>query len=606
MEMSCNKLLFLDFYFDRRFVIADLFFRPFCGLNCPGVSRIFYGLKISCTAPNHYAIEATGMLSDNYDSHHPFNVLAHWLFTIKNRPFLEASVPSLFPIQIINLIEGRQNRESARKNFLETLKTDFPGSIKVYKIAAVSDRLECLAPPLSLFGLTWVFPWAVHMLNSLPPNCAMTDATFSVMKPSVLEFLHVIFCNESIPIALAVFPTETMQSYTRLYEHVGRVLMTNDAPADLLDKLPLVSDEGSALEALIASKGLDWKWCHHHLVKKAGASTIMGDWVSRLLRTCSYDDATLVAANIRAEITLLESQGANAFNHSKNSLLANMLQSLGRDQLPIFLKRWARWERFGCPTTTNAAESTHARLNSHLKELTNAHFIGRLRVVWKQLKRRFVERNSEDRIRNRSWNRFNMRSAKSRNQMPAAMSEFYKRLHSLGNGRHPGVLMFPVFLDRHEWSSDFAEEIVRDQLPDSWLRPKELAAPEEREPVAGVEGDDFPDEADDPIPFPELLEIPGVPENHDMSQSLAVFPNPIARLNPSHNAAAWDIIASVHRLARNSKEWTTERWKHVIGTVFTIGVDYLPDGESKLQPDAEALWRVRSLQEIGIERSIFE
>jgi hypothetical protein len=71
----------------------------------------------------------------------------------------------------------------------------------------------------SLYGLTCVFPWAVD-LSIKHPNCAMTDTTFKAVKPYTLAILHLIFANESIPIGFAISPSETAESYARLYRHV--------------------------------------------------------------------------------------------------------------------------------------------------------------------------------------------------------------------------------------------------------------------------------------------------------------------------------------------------------------------------------------------------
>jgi hypothetical protein len=601
LEMNSGSLM-LVLYLDKSFRIADLFFRPQRFMNCPGYSVIISGVHIQCDSSDHYKIATTGEAREGQNAQHPFIVLSRFLFRKRNRPFLEASAPSLFPIGLRAHIESRQYRESTRKDFVQALRTDFPGSIKLYLTVKVSDRLERIDTSTSVFGLTWVFPWAHHMLSSVSPNCAMTDATFSIMKPYVLEILHLITCNESIPIALAVFPTETVESYQRLYDHVALVLIKNELPQNLLEKLPLVSDEGSALEALVASKNLDWKWCHHHLVKKVGASTMIGDWVSRLLRCCSHEDAILLAANISEEIKLLESQEAKVVSHPKFSFLDMMLSSIAQPFRPsLFLRRWARWERFGCPTTTNAAESTHARLNGHLRGLTNAHFIGRLTVIWKQLKQRFVERNSPERIRNRSWNRYLRRREQSRTQMDPAMLEFYQRLHSFGNGQQPEVLIFPDFPECYEGSSQFSQQFVYDRLPESWISPEQLTTLQEGELISTPDEDGLPDDVDDPIPLRELAGIPPRSEAHDLSLSLTPCSSSSGMVNPSHNAAGWDIISSVHRLARDSKGWTTQTWKNAIAQVFTIGRDYLPNPESPLCPEAEAQWRVRALRELGIE-----
>jgi hypothetical protein len=79
--------------------------------------------------------------------------------------------------------------------------------------------------------------------------------------------------------------------------------------------------------------------------------------------------------------------------------------------------RWARWMRLGCPTTSNAAESVHAKLNARVH--TARTFLERLGIVKELLFIRYEERNSPDRVHRRSANRLKrMMSGKER--MPLA------------------------------------------------------------------------------------------------------------------------------------------------------------------------------------------
>jgi hypothetical protein len=261
-----------------------------------------------------------------------------------------------------------------------------------------------------LFGQTWVFPWAPEVFRWAPNNL-ISDGTFTIMGEMCLEILHCVFANESLPCALAIFPTETAASYSALFESVDQVLIEHGM-RDLLKKIPLVSDQGAGLASLVAQKGLTWYLCHRHLIENAGASSIYGEWVSRMLKCCCRVEFQAVAATIREEMKLAGITEVSCEGLSPNDTFVRInrlgeVAALRNVRLMLeeyHVERWGRWHRLLCPSTSNAAESIHAKLNRDA--WTVRTFLMRLRLVKKLLFRRFEDRNCPLRVSRRSSTAF--------------------------------------------------------------------------------------------------------------------------------------------------------------------------------------------------------
>jgi hypothetical protein len=88
------------------------------------------------------------------------------------------------------------------------------------------------------------------MLTPIRPNCLMTNATFQILAPDISEILHVIWANKSIPMAIAIFPREILQSYDVLYSHDCEVFARAGSNSAILLQVPMVRKQGTALHAL--------------------------------------------------------------------------------------------------------------------------------------------------------------------------------------------------------------------------------------------------------------------------------------------------------------------------------------------------------------------
>jgi hypothetical protein len=444
----------------------------------------------------------------------------------------------------------------------------------------------------------------------------MSDATFKFFRPYILEILHVIVRNESMPIAFAVFPTETGQSYLRMYRHVLEVLKKRKKPADLLTKLPFMSDRGSGLTKFISELKeedgllLWWFLCHRHLIENAGASSLAGDWVRLLLQCCTDSECIEAAQTILMEFDKLTEQQKVEFSKPENHhLLKSMLAAVKMEMAPSLQfsweqpevdpfesKFWARWVRNGCPTTTNAAESIHRWLNEIAETFGKTGFSGRYIKLVRYLQDRFDNRNSPTRKNERST----VRLMKKINGLKPPLSDadqalldFNLKLH--GSNGNPWVLgqdehwEFPPWNAETQGFKEFLTETCTDEVPRSWK-------PERTDDISIAEAQslrlfdlDMPDDSD-LIPS---AEVDG-PSSAEEPRSI----NPDTPVSRVYLDNAWKIIRCVRRLM-SEREWTRQgTWKIVIDTVHRCGADYR--SREALTLDEKVEWKFGVFKELRL------
>jgi hypothetical protein len=375
--------------------------------------------------------------------------------------------------------------------------------------------MERMGADSFLYALTCILPWAVDLLSQRP-NCLMTDSTFKCCRPYALAILHAVFANESIPIAFGLAPTETADSYARIYTHLQEVLQRipvetrmriaetrkdEDKPApvpesetwpDAIDddddhdddmsacgiargsprgleeegncsatapeassvgtlpqpldpflaELPLVTDQGTALQSFVKRFNLEWRLCHRHIIESVGANSLIGQWVKRILACYTYAQYRSLCETISVEMSDLDKsypRQGRAFD-----TLQRLLGNLHDDHPLSTTAHWALWERLGCPRTTNSAESVNGHLNFDVKG--DNDFMSRLVRTIKHFHLRYQTRNQ---WRDRSLQRHRMicfptEEARGRSWWSEGKYVFERALHNVAEFTDVPKRQFPL------------------------------------------------------------------------------------------------------------------------------------------------------------------
>jgi hypothetical protein len=604
--------------------IDDLFF--FTPLNGPPVDRE--------ASYERYA--------GAFGSSHPWMVLNQFLLSIKMRMIADGALLSQLPLNVTKFITGRQLRERSLKDFEATLKAKCTGWIKIF-YTTVRDSILYRAPrkpgdrtPSTIFGLTHVFYWVKFLLTKCGPNCAMTDATFEIMEPYVLEILQVIVRNESIPIAVAVFPTETGRSYFNLYRHVLTVLKKIGVDPNVLRRLPLISDQGRGLKSFInkinklednlnKADTLDlqgqvelikWILCHRHLIENSGANSWEGDWVRQFLECCNLEEAMQVAVQVRLEIIEIckDADALARFCDTKNHRVLKSfligLQEASKFDLgllwdapadPIPMEAWARWLREGCPTTSNAIESIHRWLNALLQELCHANFLIRYLRVIKFLENRFLERDSKTRKDNRSTLRFHNRLEKMETPFTPrqqSLINFNCDLHGLG-GQPWDISKDNPLWEFGRYDDDVPtqpfeveSEVITKGPPASFKTDKRKGLSEAQLKAWGLLNLDMPDD-------PDLIpEEQGEGQGNGMLDGIS----PTDPVNHFYLDTGWRIIRCVRRLMSEASWKSRNGFKVVIDAVFKEGDQYRGMGPIPLEQEVQ--WKFAVFKKLKVNLGV--
>jgi hypothetical protein len=374
-----------------------------------GAAHVVSGVEFAWKpgAKKHLEIRLPKHDENYWPPTHPIHALCHRAFTNQQCHVIRPGLAGLFPKVTVDQWFRIQAIRAASDHLKSSLEKLCEGWVKFYKLSATPNyglpRLEALdGEGEQIFGLTWIFPWAVSIIREFRPSCLELDGTFESMQPFTLEIIEAIIANEAIPIGLGISPTETITSYKRLHDHLAEAIGPDGE--DLLKGIPILCDQGPALKGFKTLKGLVWLLCHRHLINGAGASSIGGDWFRRLLKAGNLEEAREIEKIIRIEMEALKGRKKILFRRSSYKPVLKAMLDAVRDDLHVNLDWWARWKREFCPTTSNAAESIHAQLNKRLHEARS--FFSRLSIVKKYLWERFTQRDSLDRVEDRAANRW--------------------------------------------------------------------------------------------------------------------------------------------------------------------------------------------------------
>jgi hypothetical protein len=468
-----------------------------------------------------------------------------------------------------------RDSERSRSQFSAQLSLLTGGSVYTILVPKASAHPHCeQADGESMFGVVVVFPWAVDLLYA-GPKCAMTDTTFRAVKPYTLAVLHLIFANESIPIAFSVSPSETWLSYSRIYylllerlQAVSEVAWSGQPPPALgtacppggwvkwpedppdayrddlgeapppaanpdepaanpdetasnpdrsapdsnerqylefdeklfppcaeiktlpavpqaspvyprpllglvavcapLLRLPIVTDQGKALEKFVNAFRLDWKLCHRHIIESIGAKGEKAAWVLRILRCFSRDEFLRTRMAILREMNRIRDK-----LEETDKVYIKILRLLGlrpSDASSLCdINHWALWLRLGCPRTTNSAESVNGHLNAEIEKTET--WVERVISVAKHFMRRYHTRADwRDRSLKRNLYKCYPNPDKQWYQSQAE-TDFYLHLHdAFGKTREARLREgFPDARWNLWWKASFFIEITQaPKFPDGW------------------------------------------------------------------------------------------------------------------------------------------
>jgi hypothetical protein len=252
------------------------------------------------------------------------------------------------------------------------------------------------------------------------------------------------------------------------------------------------------------------------------------------------------------------------------------------------LDHWARWKRIGCPNTSNAAESIHAKLNAEKRQ--RRLFVGRLQLVVNYCQKRYDERNSDTRRKQRASNQFLLMLKRPAGQdMLAAEDtgklEFYTRLNTF----------------RETWTSPLRPPKRK------WLFPeRSLDGILRSSPIVDVKIKDV-----DPVKLPNewlppYLQKPGkkwrfLPERLKVFLGEPTDETDIdARDRKSHNPdaeLAWEIALSIRWM--KPQEWENDR-KAILHDTLVIGERLRSAGYNMTEVATEVKWRTAAYQVAGI------
>ena len=106
------------------------------------------------------------------------------------------------------------------------------------------------------------------------------DASFEVFSPYVFSIPTAIISNESFPLGFSIGPTENIELYENFYNLVHDIDVET---FEKLVKLPVLSDEGTALQAFCKKFEITQFFCFRHIIEKFGANSQIAVIVRKLL-----------------------------------------------------------------------------------------------------------------------------------------------------------------------------------------------------------------------------------------------------------------------------------------------------------------------------------
>jgi hypothetical protein len=221
--------------------------------------------------------------------------------------------------------------------------------------------------------LCWVASWAIACLQTC--QYYELDCSFQVLYPYVYCIPMAVSANVGIPLGIVVAPTERQE----VFDLFARRLIEGGLPLDQFNKLPLLSDDGTALRAYGARHGKHFL-CYRHLLESLGSRTLAAVLARRLLftKTRATFDAivgqTLSDFGLGCREGLITEKGKRKFcrifgvSFTDDAAATDPIISVECFESQAL---WGERGRLGVACCTNHIEGLHGRLNQKAKPYRN-------------------------------------------------------------------------------------------------------------------------------------------------------------------------------------------------------------------------------------------
>jgi hypothetical protein len=271
-------------------------------------------------------------------------------------------------------IEALERHSSGFDEFVDNL----PGFRKV-RVSEEPLGTKYLYRGMDVLGLTWL-PRCVLRIYQISQHSQL-DASFRASKPFCYSVPQAIVRNVAVPLGMIVTPTETEQTYQWFFEDLEE-FANEMSPEVAIERKPILSDQGTALEAFCTRNQCRHYYCHRHLIEKFGASGFIGMLVARALREQSKEcfDRHLPDLLNEAEALLHRERISLKEYETFVSFVVD-----GKDF------QHGMWHRIadGVSTCSNHAERFHGVVNHHL--CASRQFVKRLSIIVTQIEQKIAQ-----------------------------------------------------------------------------------------------------------------------------------------------------------------------------------------------------------------------
>lgn len=196
-------------------------------------------------------------------------------------------------------------------------------------------------------------------------NFIELDASFFALHPYVYSIPLGIIENESFPFALSIGPTESADLYLNVFNEIQR---RDPTTFSILQNKPFLADEGAAIKAACDVAHIQQLFhCYRHLIQKFGASSLIGNLVSKLL---FIPDRTRFKAYWAHNHNIIKTIYLKASEKNQKQFdelfKTHLVDGVFLEPQFQFQSIWNR-AQYGVATCSNHIESCHSKLNKKVQ-----------------------------------------------------------------------------------------------------------------------------------------------------------------------------------------------------------------------------------------------